>query len=61
MFTAALFPIAKTWKHLNAYRQMNELRRYGTYIQRNTKLLSHKKEQNTICNNVDTTRDSPTK
>ena len=23
MFTAALFTIARTWKHLNAHRQMN--------------------------------------
>ena len=24
MFTAALFTITKTWKHLNAHQQMNE-------------------------------------
>ena len=43
MLIAALFTIVKTWKQQNVYRQMNGLRRCGTYIQWNTP-LSHKKE-----------------
>ena len=40
---------------------MNGLRRRGTYIHDRI-LLSHKKEQNNaICSNMDTTRDSHTK
>ena len=33
MFTAALFPIAKTWKQLPCLFTMNGLRRCGTYTQ----------------------------
>ena len=61
MFTAALFTIAKTWKHLNVQGQMIGLRRCDVYIH-NGILLSHKKEQhNAICSNMDGTRDSHTK
>ena len=57
MFTAALFTTAKTWKQLNVHRQMNELRRCGTYIQMEY-YSAIKRQNNAICSNTFGTRDS---
>ena len=58
-FTAALFTIAKTCKHINVHQQMNGFRRYGIYKQWHT--AQQWKRKNAICSNIDGTRDSHTK
>ena len=59
MFIAALFTIAKTWKHPKCPLTDKWIKKMW-YIY--TFILGHKKEQNNgICSNMDATRDSHTK
>ena len=53
MFIAALL---KKKKNLNVQKQMNALRRCGTYTQQNT-TQPQKEQNNAICSNMDGTRD----
>ena len=59
MFTAALFTIAKTQKHLNVHGQMNGLRRYDTHIMEHYSAIKENKII-TICSNTDASRDDHT-
>jgi len=60
MFIAALFTIAKTWKHRKCPSTGDWIRKMW-YIYTNGIPLSHKKEQhNAICSNMNGMRDSHT-
>ena len=63
MFIAALFTIAKTWKQQPKCPSTDEWIKKIWYIYIYSGiLLSHKKElNNTICSNMDATRDYHTK
>ena len=62
MFTAALFPTAKTWKQPKCPSTDEWIRKKWYVYIHNGILLSHKKEQNNaICSNIDGTRDPYTR